>query len=128
MKRRPPRKSAAGANAKRAVDGSFAGNEKLSQDEDAVRHTERARELVLAEWTAIVRGLIKKAKSGGYQQTKLLLELCEITGTDASQLNEQRKRQLCDALLEGFGLPSEQADDEVAKVEPIQEPENTEAL
>lgn len=77
-----------------------------------------ARKLVLAEWTAIVRGLIKKAKSGGYQQTKLLLDLCEITGTDASQLNDQRKRQLCDALLEEFGLPFEQADNQAAKLEP----------
>lgn len=71
------------------------------------RHTEMARQLVLASWSAIVQGLIKKAKAGGYQQTKLLLDLCALTDIDASQLNEQHKQQLCDALLDGLRLSSD---------------------
>ena len=67
-----------------------------------------ARELVLASWPAIVEGLIKKARAGGYQQTKLLLDLSSLTNADSSHWNDQRKEQLCDALLEGLGLSSDQ--------------------
>ncbi|MHB8304145.1 MAG: hypothetical protein ACYDC6_15220 [Acidobacteriaceae bacterium] len=75
-----------------------------SSAEHAIEHAELARRLVLASWPAIVQGLINKAMDGGYQQTKLLLELCALTNLDASQLNEQHKQELCDALLDGLGL------------------------
>lgn len=65
-------------------------------------HAELARELVLAAWPGIVQGLIKKARSGGYQHTKLLIDLSGLTIEDESQLTESHKQQLCDALLEGL--------------------------
>ncbi len=104
------------------VDGN------LLREEDVTQHTEMARALVLAAWPGIVQGLIKKAKSGGYQHAKLLLELGALTGTDNSQLNNQRQRQLCDALLDGLGLPEKQLEDAEAKLDANPEPENTEAL
>jgi hypothetical protein len=105
-KRRSSRKSAVGADDGQAID------ERLSTVENATKHAELARELVLAAWPGIVQGLIKKAKGGNYQQTRLLLELCELTNTDASQLNEQRREQLCDVLLEGLRLSSAPAQDQ----------------
>ena len=115
-RQRVPRKSATGTNKGRssggnlpvtegaAVSGKLPVNRKLSEKENITRQAELARGLVLKSWTAIVQGLIKKAKTGGYQQTKLLLDLCELTNADGSAGNEQRGRQLCDALLEGLGL------------------------
>ena len=122
------RKGAAGARKRQGAGGSISVDGNLLREEDVTQHTEIARELVLAAWPGIVQGLIKKAKSGGYQHAKLLLELGELTGTDNSQLNNQRQRQLCDALLEGLGLPAEQVEDAAAKLNANQEPENTEAL
>lgn len=61
-----------------------------------------ARALVLGAWPAIVQGLIEKARNGGYQHTKLLLELCGLSGADAFHMNDNKREQLCDALLEGL--------------------------
>ncbi|HET9087310.1 MAG TPA: hypothetical protein VFN53_07300 [Acidobacteriaceae bacterium] len=63
-------------------------------------YSELARFLVLASWPDIVQGLITKAVAGGYQQAKLLLDLCALTQVDASHLNDERKQNLCDALLQ----------------------------
>lgn len=72
----------------------------LSTEEDIAKYTNLARKLVLAAWPKIVRGLIEKATDGNYQQAKLLVELCELTHADANELNEHRKQQLCDVLLD----------------------------
>ncbi len=104
-KRSAPRKIVTGANTGIDTGRNPAGNENLAREEDLAKHAELARALVLKSWTGIVQGLIKKAKTGGYQQTKLLLDLCELT-KDGSELSGQHKEQLCDALLEGLGLSS----------------------
>lgn len=80
------------------------GHGNPQRQENFARHAELARKLVLQAWPEIVSGLIKKAAGGGYQHTKLLLELCEIADKEDSQLDNQRKEQLCDALLGGMGL------------------------
>jgi hypothetical protein len=121
-KRRSYRKKKAGADTGWDVDGN------LSLEETITKYAEQARGLVLAAWPEIVQGLIKKATSGGYQQTKLLLDLCDLTNMDASQLNEQRKEQLCDVLLEGLSLSLAQPKDQAAQAGHGQEPENTGAL
>ncbi len=97
-------------------------------EEDMSQYAEQARRLVLEAWPEIVRGLIKKAASGGYQQAKLLLELCDLANADVSTVNEQRRQQLCDALLEGLGLSPDKPDDEVAKGSPQETSENTKTL
>lgn len=66
--------------------------------------TESARRLVLASWNAIIQGMIEKAMAGGHQQAKFLVDLCSLPDPEATELNEERKRQLCDALLEGLDL------------------------
>jgi hypothetical protein len=116
-KRKPSRKRTASVSSGQDVDGN------LSIEENITKYAEQARRLVLAEWHGIVQGLIKKAKSGGYQQTKLLLDLCDLSNMDASQLNEQRREQLCDVLLKGLKLSSAQPEDETAEVERRQETE-----
>ncbi len=83
----------------------------LSPSEMTIKYAEMARNLVLAAWPGIVKGLIKKAMGGGYQQTKLLLDLCEVAHMDASELNEQHKEQLCDVLLDGLGLSAHRPKD-----------------
>jgi hypothetical protein len=133
-KRRPPRKSAVRTNGGQRADGSVPAGGNLSvsgnpsTEESITKHTALARGLVLKSWTGIVQGLIKKAKTGGYQQTKLLLDLCELTNADGSLLNEQRRQQLCDTLLEGLGLPSAQPEDEAAEPGPRPEPKTTGTL
>jgi hypothetical protein len=125
-KRKLSRKGAA-ASERQNVEESGAVDGNLSPEEDVTQHTELARALVLAAWPGIISGLIEKAQGGGYQQAKLLLDLCELTVTDGSQLNEQRKQQLCDALLEGLGLQAAQVD-EAAEMNANQKPESRETL
>ena len=77
-------------------------------DED---YTDLARSLVLSSWPYIIQGLIDKALDGGYQQTKLLLELCGLTKVDARQITDSGKQQLCDALLNELQINKKRADD-----------------
>jgi hypothetical protein len=72
---------------------------------------------VLKAWPEIVRGLIDKAIGGGYQQAKLLLELCDFPTQASSSSVDEGKQQLCDALLEGWRLTSAERVDSSA-VEP----------
>lgn len=83
-------------------------------------YSELARLLVLASWPAIVQGLIRKAVAGGYQQAKLLLDLCALTQVDASNLNDERKQHLCDALLQGLTFTRSEAINENAGSEDTQ--------
>lgn len=83
-------------------------------------YSELARLLVLASWPAIVQGLITKAVAGGYQQAKLLLDLCALTQVDASNLNDERKQHLCDALLQGLTFTPSEAINENAHSEDTQ--------
>lgn len=83
----------------------------LSPNGKASNYYELAHNLVFAAWPGIVKGLIKKAMNGGYQQTKLLLDLCEVAHMDTSELNKQHKEQLCDVLLDGLGLSAHRPKD-----------------
>jgi len=125
-KRKLPGKVATGTRKKQTGIGNAMGHGDPQRQEDVARHTELTRELVLQAWPEIVRGLIKKAASGGYQQAKLLLDLYEIADKHDSQSNEQHRRQLCDALLEGLGLPATQ--EPTAEAGAQVEPETIEAL
>jgi hypothetical protein len=65
---------------------------------------ELARAQVLAAWPKIVKGLIEKAVGGGYQHTKLLLDLCELATKQSQQSGDHPREQLCDALLNNLRL------------------------
>lgn len=77
---------------------------------DRTHYCELARLQIIAALPGILQGLIEKARSGGYQQAKLLLDLCDVTSIDLSQINQQHTQQLCDALLEGLQFPKAQLD------------------
>jgi hypothetical protein len=67
-------------------------------------YRELARSKVLAAWPKILQGLIKKAMGGGYQHTKLLLDLCELAAKVPQRSGETSSEQLCDALLNNLQL------------------------
>ena len=69
-------------------------------------YCELARLQVIAALPHILQGLIEKAINGGYQQAKLLLDLCDLTETNQPQIGQENTQQLCDALLEGLQLPT----------------------
>lgn len=70
------------------------------------QYCDLVRSQVLAAWPRILEGLIEKATSGGYQQAKLLLDLCDLTREEPVQSSQVSKQQLCDALLDGLRLSS----------------------
>jgi hypothetical protein len=72
--------------------------------EKEIQYCDAARSQVLAAWPQILEGLIEKAMCGGYQQTKLLLDLCDLATMKPSQPDPQPREQLCDALLDRLGL------------------------
>ncbi|HTU51665.1 MAG TPA: hypothetical protein VMF56_13810 [Acidobacteriaceae bacterium] len=74
----------------------------ISQTQEGYR--EFARTEVLAAWPQILRGLIEKAMGGGYQHTKLLLDLCELAAKEPQHSDESPNEQLCDALLNNLQL------------------------
>jgi hypothetical protein len=41
---------------------------------------------------------------GGYQHTKLLLDLCELAAKEPNQSDKHPNEQLCDALLNNLPL------------------------
>jgi hypothetical protein len=67
-------------------------------------YRELTRSKVLAAWPKILQGLIEKATAGGYQHTKLLLDLCELAAKEPPQSDESPNEQLCDALLNNLRL------------------------
>jgi hypothetical protein len=67
-------------------------------------YRELARSKVLAAWPQILQGLIQKAMEGGYQHTKLLLDLCELATKKPHDANQYAGEQLCDALLNNLQL------------------------
>jgi hypothetical protein len=67
-------------------------------------YRELARSEVLAAWPQILEGLIEKAIGGGYQHTKLLLDLCELATRDLNHPDTPPSEQLCDALLNSLQL------------------------
>lgn len=79
------------------VDGQNAETKVNAETRDGYR--ELARSQVLAAWPQILEGLIKKAMGGGYQHTKLLLDLCELVAKEPKRFDEAPSEQLCDALL-----------------------------
>ena len=70
------------------------------------QYCDLVRAQVLVAWPKILEGLIEKAMSGGYQQAKLLLDLCDLAGEEPVQSSQSSKQQLCDALLDGLRLSS----------------------
>ncbi len=81
---------------------------------DRTHYCELARPQIIAALPGILQGLIEKAKGGGYQQAKLLLDLCDVANPAPSQINQQHTQQLCDALLEGLQFPAAQLDNSKA--------------
>lgn len=69
-----------------------------------------ARSLLRHSWPEIVKGLIAKSRKGGYQHTKLLLDLCGLTGMSTKEVLEKDQSQLSDALLRGLQIYSEKID------------------
>ena len=61
-----------------------------------------ARSLVLKSWPQIVRGLISKSRKGGYQHTKLLMDLCGMLKTPSQAGVTKDQQQLCDVLLKSL--------------------------
>lgn len=104
------------ATGKRRKKGGVRGSDcsLKSMDTGAAARAEQARQLVLAEWSRIVEGLIGKAVEGGYQQAKLLFDLCKWTEAKNARLSDQRRAQLCDVLLEQLPLlpPREEKSEE----------------
>ena len=83
-------------------DGQDADVRLISETREGYR--EQARSQVLAAWPKILQGLIEKAMSGGYQHTKLLLDLCELATKESHNSNEHTGEQLCDVLLNNLRL------------------------
>jgi hypothetical protein len=59
---------------------------------------------VLAAWPQILEGLIKKAAGGGFQQTKLLLDLFDLATQESLHSSGPENEQLCDTLLNNLRL------------------------
>ena len=74
----------------------------ISEKRDGYR--KYARSQVLSAWPQILQGLIEKAAAGGYQHTKLLLDLSQLTAEQLPQANERTNEQLCDSLLDNLLL------------------------
>lgn len=70
----------------------------------ASRQASVALELVMDSWAEIIQGLIKKAIDGGYQQAKLLVELCALLSVDEPAPSAQSNAELCDILLNTLTL------------------------
>lgn len=92
----------AGRKRKKNSEKRARSAEILAIPEDISKYAELARQLVLEAWPEIVRGLIQKAASGGYQQAKLLFDVCNLNELDTGAASEVKRRQLCDVLLEGL--------------------------
>lgn len=101
--RRAPKKRQATRSKQRAQVNERSDNTALNP-EIQERYRELARAKVLAAWPKILQGLIEKAIGGGYQHTKLLLNLCELAAKEAHQSDESPREQLCDALLNNLQL------------------------
>lgn len=85
-----------------AINGRQGENGTPLREENILNYADMARELVMVAWPEIVRGLIKKAADGGYQQTRLLLDICNLAESDAPLQNGTW--HLCDVLLEELNL------------------------
>lgn len=85
----------------RSTERKRPGRDALETQEE---YRELARTKVLAAWPKILQGLIEKAKGGGYQHTKLLLDLCELAAKVPQHSGESSNEQLCDALLNSLQL------------------------
>lgn len=87
------------------------GDENPPRERDITKYSRIARRLVQEAWPEIVGALIAKARSGRYHEIKLLIELCDLSNTDATQWKDERQRQLCDALMDGLELSPEPAEE-----------------
>ena len=101
-RRAPIEKKVAGRRAPGGNDGP-ATDVKVSSQEHS-EYCDLAKAQVLAAWPKILQGLIEKAMSGGYQQTKLLLDLCDLATSESLHPNQNGREQLCDVLLNNLQL------------------------
>ena len=101
-RRAPMKKQVARSRGRALVSGQNADTESVADTQEGYR--ELARSKVLAAWPKILQGLIEKATGGGYQHTKLLLDLCELATKETHQSDESPNEQLCDALLNNLRL------------------------
>lgn len=101
--RRAPIKRQSTRNTERTRVGRQDADSRLAS-ETQEGYRELARAQVLAAWPKILRGLIEKATGGGYQHTKLLLDLCEMAAKQPQRSDESPNEQLCDALLNNLQL------------------------
>lgn len=101
--RAAPIKKQVTRNRERARVGGQIGDRKINV-ESPEGYRDLTRTQVLAAWPQILDGLIEKAMGGGYQHTKLLLDLCELATKESHPSGEYRGEQLCDALLNNLRL------------------------
>jgi hypothetical protein len=101
-RRAPIKKQVTQKRERTRVDGQNAETKLIGQTREGYR--ELARSEVFAAWPQILEGLIEKAMSGGYQHTKLLLDLCELAGKEPHDSDKHPSEQLCDALLNSLQL------------------------
>ena len=101
-RRAPMKKQVARSRVRALVSGQNADTESVADTQAGYR--ELARSKVLAAWPKILQGLIKKATGGGYQHTKLLLDLCELATKETHQSDESPNEKLCDVLLNNLRL------------------------
>ena len=100
--RRAPIKKGARNRAQPKSGGQTADVRTSPQGQGGYRELARAQ--VLAAWPQILQGLIEKAMSGGYQHTKLLLDLSDLATREALDPSQQAGEQLCDVLLNNLRL------------------------
>jgi hypothetical protein len=100
--RRAPIKKVARNRARAKIGGQAADVRMSPQGLGGYREFARAQ--VLAAWPQILQGLIEKATSGGYQHTKLLLDLSNLATREAIDPSQDAEEQLCDVLLDNLRL------------------------
>jgi hypothetical protein len=101
--RRAPVKRKVTRNPARGRSGGQVADVKVSFQGQG-EYREQARSQVLAAWPQILQGLIEKAMCGGYQHTKLLLDLCDLDTSESLHPNQNGREQLCDVLLNNLQL------------------------
>lgn len=102
-RRRAPVKRKVIRNTARGGSGGQVADVKVSLEGQG-EYRDQARLQVLAAWPQILQGLIEKAICGGYQHTKLLLDLCELDASESLHPNQNGREQLCDVLLNSLQL------------------------
>jgi hypothetical protein len=96
------KKQVARSRVRALVSGQNANAKSVAETQEGYRELTRSK--VLAAWPKILQGLIEKATGGGYQHTKLLLDLCELATKETHRSDASPNEQLCDVLLNNLQL------------------------